>query len=222
MVYLSRDYRNEFVSEICAEFVVQAQLDDASIDTDIRVSIQRLSRRRQIELPERDIESIAGEVLVKLRSYFSDERNVVRKKKCWCFQACITCNKRNFYSRLKLTGSTFLSYLDMISDTVVFLAILSLVGNIESRKHWIYWSVVYIISPSLLHVYYLTYCEGWRDRTFSVKVKDALINLLFLRPAVELVKSCKASNEIEACDTNDEMLHLSMNGKYFALMFELT
>ena len=81
MVYLSRDYRNEFVSEICAEFVVQAQLDDASIDTDIRVSIQRLSRRRQIELPERDIESIAGEVLVKLRSYFSDERNVVRKKK---------------------------------------------------------------------------------------------------------------------------------------------
>ena len=110
----------------------------------------------------------------------------------------------------------------MISDTVVFLAILSLVGNIESRKHWIYWSVVYIIFPSLLHVYYLTYCEGWRDRAFSVKVKDALINLLFLRPAVELVKSCKASNEIEACDTNDEMLHLSMNGKYFALMFELT
>ena len=70
MVYLSRDYRNEFVSEICTEFVVQAQLDDASIDTDIRVSIQRLSRRRQIELPERDIESIAGEVFGEIEKLF--------------------------------------------------------------------------------------------------------------------------------------------------------
>ena len=223
MVRLSLKDRTYFVSEVCTEFVVHAQLDDASIDTDnIRFSIRTLSQHRQIELSEKDVESIVGEVLVKLTSYFSDERKIARKKKCWCFQACISCNKSNIYSRLKLTGSTFLSYLDMVSDIVVFLAILSLVGNIKSREHWIYWSVLYVIAPSLLHIYYLTYCEGWRDRTCSVKVKDALINLLFLRPAVELVKSCKASNEIEACGTDDEMLHLSMNGKYFTLPFELT
>ena len=67
-----------------------------------------------------------------------------------------------------------------------------------------------------MHSYYVSNCEGWRDRSSDIKFLDIIINLAFLRPIVELVKSCQVSIDLEDPEINDlkDDVILAMNSTY--------
>ena len=154
-------------------------------------------------------------------SHYVEIKNA-RRRNQQCFKSCCalrtlkTCNKQNTYPRAKLLGSTFMAYLDTVSDILIMIAIFNLIGTVKSRQFWLFLSFVYILAPSLMHSYYVSNCEGWRDRSSDKKFLDIIINLAFLRPIVELVKSCQVSIDLEDPEIDDlkDDVRLAMNCTY--------
>ena len=181
---------------------------------DVKKEVRELSHRLQMTINEQDQERLVKSLLLKLKTHFSRiKSNDCGVKNCCCVMAATTCNKRNAFARLKLICSTTLAYFDIVSDVFVFFAIVALVGDFKSRKHWIFWSLTYFLAPAVLHSYYLVYCEGWKDRPLELRVKDAIINFLMLRPIMELIKSCRVSIQLEKdhLDDSDMDLQYAMN-----------
>ena len=136
----------------------------------------------------------------------------------WLRRSWDTCKRRNTFPRLKLTCSTAFAYFDILTDILIFIQIVWLVGTRSSRQYWIYWSFLYFVAPNILHSYYLVYCEGWKNRSLKIRLWDAIVNMLFLRPLLELINSCKVSIELEEAHLdNDFDMQLAMNGKYLFL-----
>ena len=120
---------------------------------------------------------------------------------------------------MKLLASTAMAYLDSVSDVLIFLAILQLVGDVSSRRFWVFLSIAFLLLPSWFHSYYVSYCQGWRERGVWEKWKEFVINLLFLRPLLELFKSCQVSIDLHTPEMEDwtemdqKMINLEFNGK---------
>ncbi len=75
----------------------------------------------------------------------------------------------------------------------------------------------YLVAPPILHAYYISTCAGWRTRKKNTKLIDIVINIIYLRPIVEFVKSCQVSIDLEESnmeDPDDETFSLHNNGKY--------
>jgi hypothetical protein len=183
-------------------------------ENQVRKTLIELSNRLRVTVSEGDQEHITNSLLSKLKKHFArNNSNDCGVKNCCCVRAAISCSKRNAFPRLKLLCSTALAYIDIVSDLFVFIAIIALVGDFKSRRHWIYWSLLYFLAPAVLHSYYIVYCEGWKDRSLVLRVKDAIINILMLRPIMELIKSCRVSIQLEEdhLDDDDMDLQYAMN-----------
>ena len=183
--------------------------------------LKRVNGKRNVFLDEKQSRNLTSEVSKRLNSHFERQR----KKTCSAY-ACCACNalrtcdlRKNAWSRTKLLASTVMAYLDSVSDLLTFLAILQLVGDIKSRRYWVVLSIAFLLLPSWLHSYYVLYCEGWRERELLEKLKEFVINLLFLRPLLELFKSCQVSIDLHTPEIEDwtemdqKMINLEFNGK---------
>ena len=151
-----------------------------------------------------------------ITDYFErDRKTLFRAQACCCFAVAKTCNMYNTWPRVKLLCSCLMSYLDLVTDVFTFVAISTLVGEVPSRRHWIVWSLLFIVFPSFWHGYYMTCCHGWRERDPSSKFKFLLGNILFLRPLIELLKSCQVSTELENLGKDDweDNIRITMNSK---------
>lgn len=154
-----------------------------------------------------------------ITDYFDrDRKTLFRVQACCCFDVAKTCNMYNAWPRVKLLCSCLMTYLDLVTDALTFAAILDLVGEVPSRSHWIVWSLLFIFFPSFLHGYYMTCCHGWRERNLSSKFKFILGNILFLRPLIELFKSCQVSTELENLGRDDwkDNIRIAMNSKFLS------
>ena len=178
---LSREFRND---------ILHTSLQD------LRLKTRRFSKK--------DEEQVIDIVHQRLR-HLSVKREEAPACQAWHCLVGVkrTCKRGTYWARLKLFCSTVFAYFDTVSDVFVLLAVITLVGEVESRRFWIWLCLWYIIAPTIGHSYYLSCCEGWRDRSVAIRIKDLLLNLSFLRPLIELVKSCQVS--IDLIDYEEEL-----------------
>ncbi len=108
-----------------------------------------------------------------------------------------TCNRNTTWPRLKVFGSTVMTYSDMITDVLATIVIFQLTENIPSRQFWRFYCLAFIFMPSILHSYYMSFCLGWCNRPIYEKLQDFIWNISFLRPLYELVSSFRISAELE-------------------------
>ena len=185
--------------------------------------LKRFAAHDKIFLDEKSSRHITTTISNRLINFFErKDSKPLYMRACCCFDARKTCKRKNAWSRTKLLGATAMAYLDTVSDVFIFVAILNLVGTVESRQFWIIWSVFCILTQSFLHSYYISNCQGWRERTGKEKFKSIVINLCFLRPFIELIKSCQVSIDLEDPHIEDwkDDVRLAMNGKFVYIRFD--
>ena len=175
--------------------------------------IHILIENNNIELEMRTVKLVVLTTYDRLKEYV-EFQNQLDKRKCWMDLICLTCNHINAWPRIKLICSTMLSYIDIITDIISIVVMYNTVGvNDPVHSYWIFLSLSFIFLPSIFHTYYLSYCQGWRERSMKDKIVDFISNVCFLRPIIELYKSCRVSVDLEnpEIDQNNNHVRIMMN-----------
>ena len=114
---LSREFRND---------ILHTSLQD------LRLKTRRFSKK--------DEEQVIDIVHQRLR-HLSVKREEAPACQAWHCLVGVkrTCKRGTYWARLKLFCSTVFAYFDTVSDVFVLLAVITLVGEVESRRFWIWY-----------------------------------------------------------------------------------
>ena len=176
-------------------------------------AVLKIARDNELDLDKRLIKVVVLTTANRLRKY-TEWEHAQMTRRCWLGNVTSTCNLGNAYPRFKLMCSTFLSYADIITDVLSVITVYNSVGVGEAtRTYWATLLILCIFLPSIMHTYYISYCQGWRERSVRDKVIDFFSNVLLLRPLIELYKSCNVSIDLEnpEIDNNSEDVRIMMN-----------